>query len=232
MFGVHGVLAALYQRAITGVGQRVDISLLDGQVSNMAYQLSYYLCSGKLPQPMGSGHLSLSPYGAFKTKDGYIVIGSSWPRIARVLGLEWMIEDPRFKELGDRVANREKLIELFEEVLTTEDTAAWLEVFYVEDIPCAPVYNVDQVVEDPQVRLRNMIVTIPHPLGGEIRLAGNPIKMPDSIVEEYQAPPLVGQHNEEVFVGLLGYSEEKIRRLREEEENNREELSKRLYKVG
>ncbi|MBI2864285.1 MAG: CoA transferase [Chloroflexi bacterium] len=230
-FGAQGVLAALYERERTGVGQRVDIGLLDAQLSNLTYYVSYYFCSGQVPKAMGTSHLSVVPFRAYNTKEGWLVIGPSWPRLARVLGLDWMIDDPRFIEKEARVINRQAFDDAIQERLMEARAADWLELFYAEDIPAAPVNTIDRAVVDPQVQHRNMVVTMPHPLGGEVRLVGNPIKMPGSIVEEFTAPPLLGQHNEEILAGLLHYSEEKIGRLREEEASHRGELLARLDKA-
>ncbi|MDO8673865.1 MAG: CoA transferase, partial [Dehalococcoidia bacterium] len=230
-FGAHGVMAALYERERTGVGQRVDIGLLDGQISNLTYYISYYFCSGLVPHAMGTSHLSVIPFRAYNTKNGWLVIGPSWPRLARVMGLDWMIDDPRFVEKEARVVNRQAFDDAIQERLMQESAEDWLQLFYAEDVRAAPVNTIDRAVIDPQVLHRNMIVNIPHPLGGEVRLVGNPIKMPDSIVEEYTAPPLLGQHNEEILAELLKYPEEKIRRLREEEEAHREELMFRIEKA-
>lgn len=230
MFGAHGVMAALYQRERTGVGQRVETNLLDGQISNLTYQISYYLYSGLVPQPMGSGHLSLVPYRAYKTKEGYVSIGPSWPRLARVLDVEWMIDDPRFKDQASRVANREAFDEIIEKALQRETAEDWLEVFYAEDIVAGPVNTIDKAIEDPQILHNKMIVSMEHPLGGQIKAVGNPIHMPDSIVDEWVAPPLLGQHNDEILKGLLNYSDEKINVLREEEERHKEALMERIYK--
>ncbi|MBI2863094.1 MAG: CoA transferase [Chloroflexi bacterium] len=230
-FGAHGVMAALYQRERTGEGQRVDIGLLDGQVSTLTYFFSYYFCSGEVPQPLGTSHMSVIPFRAYNTREGWLVIGPSWPRLARVLGLDWMIDDPRFVEKEARVVNRQAFDEAIQRRLMDEKAEDWLELFYAEDIAAAPVNTIDRAAVDAQVQHRNMVVHIPHLLGGEVRLVGNPIKMPDSIIEDYTAPPLLGQHNEEILSGLLHYPAEKIKRLRQEEDDHREELVIRLDKA-
>lgn len=224
MFGVHGVLAALYQRTFTGKGQRVDVALLDGQVSLMAYHMSYYFLGGQVPGPLGSGHLAVAPYGAFKTKEGYLVMGIGWPRVARVLGIEHVIDDPRFADHASRLEHREELDAIVQEAFLKEKAEDWLPVLEVEDIPCGPVNTIDKAVEDPQIVQRNMIVETEHPLGGRLRLVGNPIKMPQCIEEDFIAPPTLGQHNDEILVELLGYSKERIERLRQEEESHAEQL--------
>lgn len=229
LFGVIGVAAALAQRERTGQGTRIDVSLLDGQISSLAYHLLYYFCSGIVCSPQRSGHLSLIPYGAFETKEGYLAIGPCWPRICRVLGIEHIIDDPRFESRESRVEHREELNAIIEEAFLRERAEDWLEVLYAERISASPVNTLDKAAEDPQVLYRKMVVEMDHPLGGKIKHVGNPIKMPE-IEEEFSPPPTLGQHNEEILVGLLGCSPEKIKKLREEEERRAEELLASLQK--
>lgn len=229
LFGVIGVAAALAQRERTGQGTRIDVSLLDGQISSLAYHLLYYFCSGIVCGPQRSGHLSLIPYGAFKTKEGYLAIGPCWPRICRVLGIEHIIDDPRFESRESRVEHREELNAIIEEAFLRERAEDWLEVLYAERISAGPVNTLDKAAEDPQVLHRKMVFEMDHPLGGKIKHVGNPIKMPQ-IEEEFSPPPTLGQHNEEILVGLLGCSPEKIKKLREEEERHAEELLASLQK--
>jgi crotonobetainyl-CoA:carnitine CoA-transferase CaiB-like acyl-CoA transferase len=229
LFGALGVAAALAQRERTGVGTVIDVSLLDGQISTLAYHLLYYFCSGIVCGPQKSGHLSLIPYGAFKTKEDYVVIGPCWPRICRVLDIEHMIDDPRFESFESRIEHREELDAIIEEAFMKERAEDWLEVLHVEHIGAGPVNTLDKAAEDPQILERKMIIEMEHPLGDKIKHVGNPVKMPE-IEEEYTAPPTLGQHNEEILVGLLGCSEERIKRLREEEERHSSELFLHLMK--
>ncbi|MFC2042349.1 CaiB/BaiF CoA transferase family protein [Chloroflexota bacterium] len=229
--GALGVCAALHQREQTGKGQLVDVSLLDSCVATAAYEFAHYFCSGVVPGPMGSGHLSLVPYNAYNTQKGWIVIGPSWPRLARVLDMEWMIDDPRFATQPARLENKEEFDRLVQEKLMEAPAEDWLELMYVEDIPAAPVNTLDNVVADPQVQQRNMILELEHTLGGKVRLVGNPLKMPGSIDDSfYSAPPVLGEHNEEVLGGLLGYSKAKIDKLLEEGRSHMEDLSEHLHK--
>jgi len=233
MFGALGVTSALTQRERTGEGQKIDVSLLDSSIALLAYELSYYFCSGIVPQPLGSGHLAILPYGVYKCKDDtYVALGPVWPRLARVIGADWMIDDPRFKSGRDRVEHREEFNRTIEEYLAKAPASDWLELFNAEDMACAPINNLAEAAVDPQVLYRNMILSLPHSLGGEIRLAGNPIKTPAIDESGHAAPPTMGQHNVDVLSGILGYSEEKIRKLREEEEAHREEMERRVRKTS
>jgi len=230
LFGALGVTSALTQRAQTGKGTRIDTSLLDGQMSTLVYHLLYYFCSGIVCGPQKSSHLSLVPYGAFNTKEDYLAIGPCWPRICRVLGIEEVIDDPRFQSRESRVENREALDAIVEKAFMGEKAKDWLEVLHAERISAGPVNTLDQAAEDPQVLERRMIVEMEHPLGGRIKHVGNPIKMPE-IDEEFLPPPTLGQHNDEVLMGLLGCSSDKLKRLREEEAERAEKLMDSLHKT-
>ena len=230
LFGALGVVAALAQRERTGVGTVIDVSLLDGQISTLAYHLLYYFLSGIIPGRQKSGHLSLIPYGAFETKEDYVVIGPCWPRICRALGIEHIIDDPRFETFESRIEHREELEAIIAEAFLKERAEDWLEVLHMERIGAGPVNTLDKAAVDPQVVHRKMVVEMEHPLGGTIKHVGNPVKMPE-IEDEYTAPPTLGQHDDEILRGLLGCSEERVRRLREEEERHAEELLKSLRKA-
>jgi crotonobetainyl-CoA:carnitine CoA-transferase CaiB-like acyl-CoA transferase len=209
LYGVIGAVSALYEREKTGKGQNIDVPLVAAGVALMGYHISYYTCSGEVPGPLGSGYPFTAPFGAYKTKDGYIVLGPCWPRIAYAIGAEQLVTDPRFAETENRLANRQELDLELEKYFANATTEEWLAVMRVEDIIAGPLNTVDQVVEDPQVNHLDMILDLEHPLGGRIKLAGNPIKM-KSIIGIPQAPPTLGQHTEEVLKRVLGYTEEKI----------------------
>ncbi len=176
-------------------------------MATLVYEYSHYFCSGIVPGPMGSGHLSLVPYNAYNTRQGWIVIGPSWPRLARVLNMEWMTDDPRFATQPARLEHKAEFDRLVQEKLMELPAEDWLELMHVEDIPAAPVNALDKVVANPQAQHRNMIIELDHALGGKVKMVGNPLKMPGSIDDTtYLAPPTLGQHNDEVLGDLLGYS--------------------------
>ena len=226
-----GVCAALTQKERTGKGQLVDISLLDSCMAMLAYHFSYYFCSGIVPKALGSRHLSIVPYNVYNTKEGWLVIGPTWPRLARVLGLDWMIDDPRFSTQAARLQHIEEFDQIIQEKLMEAPAEDWLELMNIEDITAAPVNTLDKAAADPQAQHRRMVLELDHLLGGKIRLVGNPVKMPDSIDDtDYLTPPVLGQHNYEVLGDLLGYSREKIDRLLEEGKAHMTELSEHLHK--
>lgn len=235
VFGVIGVISALYQRERTGKGQKVDVSMLDSCLSFMVFNLVYYLVGGRVLGREGSRHLSVVPYGVFNTKKGYLALAPSWPRIARVVGADWMLDDPRFATTELRLKNRDLLEGTIQERLLQAEAADWVELMKVEDTPAAVVNDESQVVTDPQVLHNKMLFNLKHPLGGEVKMIGNPVKMPGLIDEEsyeeaYTAPPTLGQHLPQVLREVLGYSQEKIDKLMAEEKAHREELSVALHK--
>ncbi len=228
-YAVIATLAALLERERTGTGQNIDVSLLGASIAYMGYHISYYTCSGIVPEPLGSGYPFTAPYGAYKTADGYVVLGPCWPRIARAIGAEWLTDDPRFATTEERLAHRQELDREIENRLASANTSDWLEIFYAEDIIAGPLLKVDEVVTDPQVKAINMILDIPHPRGGNIRVAGSPIMM-ESLSGENTCPPTLGQHTEEILRELLHYSNDKIQALKTEQEKAAEATRSHVHK--
>ena len=216
------ILAALHARERTGVGQRVETSLLEAMVYQLTYEVVIYTISGLVPQRMGSRNPLLVPYGIFKTKDDYIAVAAvlRFPELCRAIGRPELTEDPRFARLELQVLNQYQLYPALEEVFATRTTDEWLQTLEAADIPCAPVNTIDKVLADPQVLDRDMVVDVEHAKGGTIKLVGNPVKMsatPADVRKEFTTPPLLGQHMGEVLIGLLHYSQGQVEELRREE---------------
>jgi len=231
LFGTIGVIAALWHRERTGEGQRVETNLLDGAMALLSMHYAIYFLSGVVPPPIGAGHLQAMPFGAYKTKDGWITIGAGWPRMARTLGIEWTIDDPRFNTLDNRLKNRGELEAIITEALSKMDSETWVELLHADDFACGSVYNLDQAPQDPQIQHNNMILTLNHSLGGQIKLVGNPIKMASIDAGEYTAPPTMGQHTHQVLSEILGYSEEKIAKLKAEQDEHFAEMKSHVSRV-
>ncbi len=223
LYGVIGALAALRHREATGEGQEVNTSLLGAGIAFMSFHIAEYTIGNNLIGPLGSGYPMSAPYGAYKAKEGYVVMGVNWPRVARIIGADALIDDPRFKTLEDRVKNRWELNEEIEKYLSVLTAEEWLPIMYANDIVAGPLYNVAEVVEVPQVKHMHMITPVKHALGGEIKLVNSPVTM-ESMEGEHASPPTLGQHTQEVLKGLLGYSDEKINELEAEREANAKEL--------
>jgi crotonobetainyl-CoA:carnitine CoA-transferase CaiB-like acyl-CoA transferase len=214
-----GIVTALLQRRETGLGQRVDASLLETAVSLLAFHAEGYLLSGAVPRALGSGHPSLSPYRTFKCRDGqWIFIAAAndrfWQRLARVLGLDGMAADPRFAANLQRVRHRAELEAILEETIARHDREPLLKLLEEADVPATPVNTVDQVMNDPQTVERGIVQRVPHPRLGEIPVVGTPLKFSRMTPGVRRAAPLRGEHSDEILAEC-GYSPERIRALRE-----------------
>ncbi|MDM7998779.1 MAG: CoA transferase [Dehalococcoidia bacterium] len=217
-FAVTGILAALLKRERTGLGCNVAVSMLDAIMYYMASDFQSYFISGEPPRASGSRHPRAPMVGVFETRNGYLVLGPSWPRIAKVIGKEWMITDPRFSTVEKRFENKKGLEDLIEDGLREADTGHWLEIMRREDIAAGPVNSLDQTVKDPQVVHNQTIVSMKHPSLGEIRGIECPIKISGEETSGHMPPPTLGQHTEEVLRGVLGYTTEQIAAVRREQE--------------
>jgi len=209
-----GLLSALHHREKTGEGQMVDVALLDSQVSWLVNVASSYLVSGNRPKRYGNQHATIVPYQVFKASDGYLIVGvgseKQWKDFCRMLHKEEWAEDPRFHINKDRVKNREVLIPMIQEEMMGKTRDEWLSLMEEYAVPGGPINEVDEVFADPQVLHREMLVKMPHPTAGEVKLVGSPIKMSGTPVSYEMAPPLLGQHTEEIL-GELGYSANEIK---------------------
>jgi crotonobetainyl-CoA:carnitine CoA-transferase CaiB-like acyl-CoA transferase len=214
-----GVFAAVLQREQTGLGQRVDGSLLETAVGLLAYHAEGYLLADVVPKALGSGHPSLSPYRNFKCRDDqWMFIAAAndrfWQKLARAVGLEWMITDPRFAVNRDRVANRVELERIVEETIAQYDRAPLLKLLEEADVPATPVNTVDQVMNDPQTIERGIIQRVMHPRLGEIPVIGTPLKLSRMTPGVRHAAPLRGEHTDQVLAEC-GFSADRIRELRD-----------------
>ncbi len=214
-----GVCAAILQRERTGLGQRVDGSLLETAVSLLAYHAEGYLLAGVVPKALGSGHPSLSPYRNFRCKDGqWIFIAAAndrfWQRLARALALDWMASDPRFAVNQQRVANRGELEAILEGTIGGHEREPLLKLLEEAGVPATPVNTVDQVMNDPQTIERGIVQRAVHLRLGEIPVIGTPLKFSRMTPGVRQAAPLRGEHTDRILAEC-GYSTERIQELRE-----------------
>ncbi len=215
------ILAALWERERSGAGQAIDISMLDVQISMLSYLGEYYLISGDVPGLQGRGHMSIPTYNAFRARDGRDVLICAntermWQQLCHALEIPELVNDPRFETNERRHANRAVLQPMLERAFAKYDCADLLKRFHEQGIPSAPVNSVAEALTDPQVIHRRMVREVPHTLGGEIRVLGNPIKFSRSTENEFSSPPTLGQHTESVLRETLGYSPTQIESLRKE----------------
>jgi crotonobetainyl-CoA:carnitine CoA-transferase CaiB-like acyl-CoA transferase len=213
ILGALGVVSALLRRASTGQGQLVDTSLMEAAVHQTFWQVALYLATGVNPQPSGSSHILTAPYQAFPTDDGWINIGganqANWERVAAVLGLPELLADPRFKTNADRMAHKQALADLISARTRTRPSAEWLAALEAAGVPAGPINRISDMLADPQVRARQMVVELDHPRAGSVPALGLPIKFSDTPGSVRSAAPLLGQHTREVLRSL-GYSDAQV----------------------
>ena len=208
-----GIMTALYQREKTGKGQYVEASLLEGMVSAASYHIVNYLGTGNVPGPMGQGHPSLAPYQMFPSKDGQVMLGAAndglWNKFCEVTGRADLSDDPRFQTNLDRVKHRSELIPILEALFQTQTTDEWVALLEAAGIPNSPVNTIANLVHDPQIAHRNMLVDVPHPTVQGLRAPATPMKLSDGPSSVRRHPPENGEHTEEILLEF-GYSKEAI----------------------
>lgn len=219
MYASTAILAALTHRAETGVGQYIDMALLDVQVGVLSNQAMNYLHTGKLPERMGNAHPNVVPYQDFHTSDGYVILAvgndGQFARLAQVMGKPEWASDPQFSTNAQRVRNRESLISMMNEVTRARTTEEWVALLESVGVPCGPINDLEHVFKDPQVIARNMRISMQHPKYGDMPLVANPIRLSETPVQYHNAPPALGEHTAEVLNRLLGIDSEQQNELRQ-----------------
>jgi CoA:oxalate CoA-transferase len=219
LYTAIGILAALHDRERTGRGQAVDISMLDCQVSVLENAIQRYFVTGEVPGPIGTRHPSATPFQAFPTADGYVVVAlgfgeeNQWALLCGLLRLPEIIDDPRFDTGPKRTKHHGELEPILEAAFRTRTTADWLEDLLALGIPVGPINNLAQVVQDPQVQARGMIREVTHRTAGAIRIANTPVRLSASETGIKGPPPDYGQHTAEVLAELLGVPAADVRAL-------------------
>lgn len=211
-----GVLAAYIERLRTGQGQYVDTSLMEASVVHTYWPAAMALATGQSPGPMGSAHPVAAPYQAFPTQDGWLNIGAiskaTWIGVSEVLGLPGLLTDERFADNGGRMKHLDELVKLMSDVLQTRPTDYWVAAFERAGVPAGPVKNIRQTLDDPQTRVRDMVIKVDHPVAGEIDALGLPIKFSNGNGVTRRGAPLYGEHTREVMAEI-GYAESEIQQL-------------------
>jgi crotonobetainyl-CoA:carnitine CoA-transferase CaiB-like acyl-CoA transferase len=219
MYATIAILAALTHRDRSGEGQYIDMALLDVQVAMLANMGSNYLNSGKPPKRWGNAHPNIVPYQTFQCADGYIIVATGndgqYQKFVEVGGRADLAFDERYATNPLRVKNRDELVPLLAAMVLTQPRDFWIDKLEAVGVPCGPINNLDDVYKNPQVLARELVMDVPHPTAGSMKLVRSPMKMSATPTDNAVAPPLLGQHTTEILRGLLGRSDDEIAALHE-----------------
>ena len=221
MYASTAILAALRHRDSSGKGQHIDLALLDSQVAWLINAGTHYLTSGQAPGRLGNAHPNIVPYDVFPTADGHIALAvgndAQFQRFCAFAGAPGLADHADYVSNDARVRNRDHLVPTLRKLTAKHPTRHWLAGLEKANVPCGPVNDLEQVFSDPQVRHRNMVVSLPHALAaeGRVQLIGNPLKLSETPVSYRRGPPILGEHTEEVLGELLGIEGEDLNSLHE-----------------
>jgi len=220
LFAAVAILAALHEKKKSGRGQQVDVAMLDSQVALCENACARYFATGEIPQPLGTRHPLMTPFQIFPTRDGSFVLitvpEGDFQKFCKIAGRENLLSDPRFQSHKDRITNYSAFEHLMNEVMKTRTTREWLDLLEPAGIMCGPVNNIAQVVEDPHIREREMVVEVEHPRAGKLKVTGTPMKFSRTPCRIEKACPDIGEHTGEILSSLLGISPAEIDELRME----------------
>ncbi len=220
MYASISVCAALAHRAKSGVGQHLDLALLDSLVAVLANQGANYLATGTPPGRLGNDHPNIAPYQVLKTSDGSVIVACGndnlFRKFCEVAGCRELPDDPRFATNGKRVANRAELTTLLSEIMEKRSMREWLDALEAAGVPCGPINNLEQVFAEPQAVARGLKMELPHPAAGKVSLVRSPMRFSETPVQHDVPPPTLGQHTDEVLQGLLNKGPSEISKLRSE----------------
>lgn len=219
--GAHAtiaILAALNHKERTGEGQYLDICLLDTQVAMMANMATNYLATGKPPTRWGNAHPNIVPYQVFKVADGWVIVAcgndSQFRKLTQVAGQPELADDPRFATNPARVRHRDQLVPLLEVLMQQRPRDEWIRLLEAVGVPCGPINDMADVFRDPQVLARDMRQELPHPTAGQVSVPGSALKLSATPVTYRSAPPLLGQHTQEVLQSLAALSADELEALK------------------
>ncbi|MBV7484784.1 CaiB/BaiF CoA-transferase family protein [Bordetella sp. BOR01] len=218
MYAAMAIQSALYARDTGGQGdkkgQYIDISMFDAQLAAMSHQAMHYLVSGENPARFGNGAPSVSPSNAFRCSDGYIVMvagnDAQFKKLCGVIGADALAEDPRYRSNGNRVVHREALIQDLERIFCTRTKAQWLATLEQANLVAGPINEMSDTFADPQIAARGIVTQATHACGTQVPLIVSPMRMSDTPLDVYMAPPTSGQHTREVLSSLLGMGDQEI----------------------
>jgi crotonobetainyl-CoA:carnitine CoA-transferase CaiB-like acyl-CoA transferase len=221
MYAAVGINAALRHREVTGEGQHIDIGMLDTTAAILSIQGANFLATGQNPPRLGNAHPNIVPYQSFATADGDIILAvgndGQFQRFCKVAGCENLAEDPKFATNANRVSNRDEIVALLKPIIAAKPSEFWLTELEKNNVSCGPINRLDQVFSDPQFLARGMRLDMPHPKTGSkpVSMVASPLKFSKSQVDYRMAPPVLGQHSEEVLGEVLGLSPDEVAGLRD-----------------
>ncbi|MDE0044020.1 MAG: CoA transferase [Candidatus Poribacteria bacterium] len=220
LFTAIGILSALHHRNRTGEGQLVDVGMLDGMVAILENAIVRHFATGEIPQPLGSQHPAITPFEAFESTDGYIIIAigndSLWRKFCEHVNRLDLVRDERFATNASRTTNHDQLYPILTEIMRKRTTDQWIEGLDALGVPCGPINTIDKVVNHPQVLAREMIAKVAHDITGSVEVPGVPIKLSDTPGQVSSPAPALGEHTSKILTGLLGKSQETVDRLERE----------------
>jgi CoA:oxalate CoA-transferase len=216
-----GILAALHERETSGLGQMLDISMLDCQIAVLENAFARYSATGEVPGPLGTRHPSTTPFQAFPTADGWMVIAlywgveNQWELFCVTIGKPGLIDDPRFDTPGLRTRHHAELEPILNEALSRKTTAEWLREFDAIGLPCGPLNDIAEAAQNPQVKAREMLREVPHPDGFSLQVPDTPVKLSRTPGGIQGPPPAAGEDSDDVLREMLGLTQPEIEGLRE-----------------
>lgn len=214
LYASQAVLAALMKREKSGVGGRVDVSMLDSMASLLTFNAGMYFASGESPKRRGNVHPTISPYETFEASDGWLNLGVAndkfWSLFCDLIGRKDVLTDPRFDAAPKRAANRAALAEILRPIIAKRSRSAWIELLHGAGIPCGAIRTVGEVCEAPQLTQRNMVQTVTHRVAGEVKFVARPLRFDDLPPAPSTPPPTLGEHTFEVFEDWLGWTRKDV----------------------
>jgi formyl-CoA transferase len=208
MLAAHGVVLALYARDRTGLGQRVDLAMLDAMASLLTFNAGIYFATGESPRRRGNAHPTIVPYETFPAADGWINLAVAndalWRRFCAAVGRDGWCDDPRFATAAARVENRTVLVPLIGDLIARKPRSHWVERLEAAGIPCGGIRTVGEVCDDPDLAARGLIAELMHPAAGPLRVIDTPIRLSATPGAAVRPPPLLGEHSREILAGIVG----------------------------